>query len=74
MQQIEFQRVLEMPVSCCAYNCTKTLCEGWRHEVLQVSSWTRMPAAVGYCQVRDATGVLTEHTRVWSNCFEDLLW
>jgi len=46
MQQVEFQRVLEMPVSCCAYNCTKTLCEGWRHEVLQVSSWTRMPAAV----------------------------
>ena len=38
---------LEMPVSCCAYNCTKTPCEGRRHKVLQVSLWTREPAVVG---------------------------
>jgi len=49
-------RVLEMPVimSCCAYNCTETLCElceGWTHKVLQVSSWARMPAAV-HCKTQ----------------------
>ena len=46
MQQIDFLRVLEMPVSCWAYDCTKTLCEGWIHKVLQVYSWTRIPAVM----------------------------
>jgi len=29
-----------------AYNCAETLCEGWRHKVVQVSSWTRKPGVV----------------------------
>jgi len=38
------------------YDCTKTLCEEWRHKVLQASLWTIMLGG-GYCQVWDMTGL-----------------
>ena len=58
------------------YDCTKTLCEGCTHKVLQVSSWTRMAVVVGTARYETQLGYNRAYSQ-WSNflskiCFHNL--